>query len=149
VSGARIVCGIDESAGARRVVEVAGDLARRLDAALTLLSVFQPVFFVPPEGRAADVSPDRKAQLSERRHRARATVVEVSAAAGGGIRIDRKVRAGDPARALIAEATRHEALFIVVGSRGHGAIRAAILGSVSSQVVREAECPVVVVPFRP
>ena len=149
MSGARIVCGIDESASARRVAEVAGDLARRLDAAVTFISVFAPVLFIPPEGRAPDVGADRKEQLGERRRRARATVVEVSMAAGGGIRIDRKVRAGDPARALIDEATRAEALFIVVGSRGHGPLRAAILGSVSSQVVREADCPVVVVPFRP
>jgi nucleotide-binding universal stress UspA family protein len=34
---------------------------------------------------------------------------------------------------------------IVVGSRGHGAIRRALLGSVSTHLVQHAPCPVFVV----
>ncbi len=34
---------------------------------------------------------------------------------------------------------------VVVGSRGHGAIKAALLGSVSSAVVERARAPVVLV----
>jgi nucleotide-binding universal stress UspA family protein len=35
---------------------------------------------------------------------------------------------------------------IVVGSRGRGAFRAAFLGSVSSDLIGVARCPVLVVP---
>jgi nucleotide-binding universal stress UspA family protein len=34
---------------------------------------------------------------------------------------------------------------IVMGSRGHGRIRRALLGSVSESVVRHAPCPVIIV----
>ena len=37
---------------------------------------------------------------------------------------------------------------IVIGSRGRGAIRRALLGSVSSHVVHNAPCPVLVIRLR-
>jgi hypothetical protein len=35
---------------------------------------------------------------------------------------------------------------MIVGSRGYGPYRAVLLGSVSGRLVREAACPVLVVP---
>jgi nucleotide-binding universal stress UspA family protein len=51
-----------------------------------------------------------------------------------------------PGRALVA-ASQHADL-VVVGSRGMGGIRGMLLGSVSEQVVRHANCSVVVVRRR-
>jgi nucleotide-binding universal stress UspA family protein len=142
-----IICGIDDSAGARRAAIVARDLARRLDAPLTIVTVFSPILFVPPEGRTPGTGQDRQALLTERRTRAEATLAAVAKDAGIDPTVETKVMAGDPARILIEEAKKgDDATLIVVGSRGQGAIRAAILGSVSSHLVREAPCPVVVVP---
>ena len=50
--------------------------------------------------------------------------------------------AEDPRQVLI-EAS-HTAHVLVLGSRGRGAIRSALLGSVSSAVSRHARCPVVI-----
>jgi nucleotide-binding universal stress UspA family protein len=56
------------------------------------------------------------------------------------------VRAGDPAAELLAAARELDAELLVVGSRGLREIGSALLGSVSSEMMREAPCPVIVVP---
>jgi nucleotide-binding universal stress UspA family protein len=53
------------------------------------------------------------------------------------------VVAAPPAAALVEASS--EADLMVVGSRGHGAVVGALLGSVSTQVVHHSHCPVVVV----
>ena len=52
---------------------------------------------------------------------------------------------GHPAEVLMQQAERAELL--VVGSRGHGRIFGALLGSVSQYVAGHAACPVVVKPL--
>ncbi len=52
--------------------------------------------------------------------------------------------AGFPAKALIDTSVSAE--LMVVGSRGGGGFGSLFLGSVASQVVHHAKCPVVVVP---
>jgi nucleotide-binding universal stress UspA family protein len=51
---------------------------------------------------------------------------------------------GDPARVLAGQ-TRTLGM-LVMGTRGHGPIRNALLGSVSRRVIHEAHCPVIVTP---
>jgi nucleotide-binding universal stress UspA family protein len=58
------------------------------------------------------------------------------------------VRHGDPAEQLDELARSQDADLIVVGSHGHGAIRAALGGSVRSRLAASAGTPVVVVPNR-
>src|ERR671916_1697191 len=49
-------------------------------------------------------------------------------------------------RTIASAARTHEAAVVVVGSRGLGGARSALLGSVSSGLVHNAEAPVLVVP---
>ena len=51
---------------------------------------------------------------------------------------------GHPAQVLL-EAAAHACL-LVVGSRGHGTLVGALLGSVSQHCIQHSPCPVVVVP---
>ena len=62
---------------------------------------------------------------------------------GTPVKVVPKVVHGSPAKALLQEAVGADLL--VVGSRGHGAISEALLGSVSHQCVHHATCPVVVI----
>jgi len=50
---------------------------------------------------------------------------------------------GTPGQSLCAYAEALPASVIVMGTRGHGGLRRAVLGSVSDYIVRNAPCPVV------
>jgi nucleotide-binding universal stress UspA family protein len=54
-----------------------------------------------------------------------------------------------PARAIVEQGEKLGAGLVVVGSRGRGRIRRALMGSVSHSVVRHAHCPVLVVRGKP
>ena len=56
-----------------------------------------------------------------------------------------RVADGPPAAAIVAAARRARADVIVLGWRGHGAVRRLLAGSVSRDVVRAAPCSVLVV----
>ena len=54
-------------------------------------------------------------------------------------------RVGLPAAEILRLAEKLDVGLIVMGSRGLGGIRRALMGSVSDSVVRHAHCPVLVV----
>ena len=64
----------------------------------------------------------------------------------GGIGFRVQLDVGHPVDALRRRAVDHHAALLVVGSRGGGALRAAVLGSVSSALAATAPLPVLVVP---
>ncbi len=76
--------------------------------------------------------------------RARRHLAETAAELPGDVPVEPVVVVGAPER-MLAEESEHVDL-IVVGSRGYGPHRAVLLGSVSGRLVREAACPVIVVP---
>jgi len=59
---------------------------------------------------------------------------------------DTRVLQGQPGKALCDLAAELSADALVMGSRGRGGIKRALLGSVSDYVVRSAPCPVVITP---
>ncbi|KAJ3043569.1 hypothetical protein HDV00_004669 [Rhizophlyctis rosea] len=52
---------------------------------------------------------------------------------------------GDPRDELIAKVNALHVDLIVMGSRGHGALKRTLIGSVSDYVVHHASCPVTIV----
>ena len=61
------------------------------------------------------------------------------------IRFESEVASGDPAHAIIDIAERYGCDMIIMGARGVGAMRSALLGSVSQEVLHAAQVPVVIV----
>jgi nucleotide-binding universal stress UspA family protein len=66
-----------------------------------------------------------------------------------GIVAQSHLRMGGAAEEVIDLADELETGLIVLGSRGRGRIRRALMGSVSDSVVRHAHCPVLVVRWKP
>jgi nucleotide-binding universal stress UspA family protein len=67
----------------------------------------------------------------------------------GGTVAQSHLRMGGAAEEVIDLAEELETGLIVLGSRGRGRIRRALMGSVSDSVVRHAHCPVMVVRWKP
>ena len=115
-----VVCGIDGSERAQDALYVATRLADDLHAALTIVSAW-----------AADAQDT-----------AGLAAIKTPAAD----HVERLIASGDPAEVLTQAASERKASLLIVGSRGRGALRARVLGSVSSTVTRRAHRPVVIVP---
>jgi len=56
------------------------------------------------------------------------------------------VLSGDSAQAILETANREDVSLIVIGSRGPSSVAELMLGNVSTEVLRYAQCPVLVVP---
>ena len=61
-----------------------------------------------------------------------------------GVAIERAAVLGRAASAIVDEANEWHPDLIVMGSRGHGEIASMLLGSVSSEVVDHAPCPILI-----
>lgn len=88
---------------------------------------------------------DHRELTAALREAARATVAsaaERAAVAAPGVDVATALVDDDPRIALVDLST--EAHLLVLGSRGRGPVRTALLGSVSASVARHAHCPVVV-----
>ena len=134
-----IICGVDGSEQSLAAAMVAAQLSQRLGSRLLLAQVLESPTGVP-EGH------ELQAERRWRRAGGRASSrFERVARRLGGVEVGRRVLHGPPAQALPALAADEDAALLVLGSRGRGALRAALLGSVSSAVVRASDRPVVIV----
>ena len=133
-----IVIGTDGSPGAAAAVGEGLELARRLGARVTFVSVFDSL---PLFGDAFYAN-----ELLKQRKRAHEAAAEALAdAERAGVPADFEVREGSAAEEILRTGRYCEAEMIVVGSRGLGAIAGAVLGSVSRWLVQHSPIPVLVV----
>jgi len=142
-----IACGVDGSAQARHAAIVARSLAERLRARLILVYV-RPT---PPLIGAESVVAGARSVYQRSAELARLEAQEAFERLAPDItpaHADCDLRLGQPAAELAAAAADCGAEFLVVGTRGRGTWRSAVLGSVSVAVTHLARCPVIVVPDR-
>ncbi len=140
-----IVCGIDASPQAGAALRVASALAQRMG--LTLVVVHAVPTPTPDLLLTAPAHvPVPVEQIDFLGHDTGERLLTQAVEAVDVPLAEQRLERGRAAERLCAVAREEQARLVVVGSRGDGAMRTALLGSVSAAVVRDAPCPVVVVP---
>jgi nucleotide-binding universal stress UspA family protein len=118
-----VVCGVDSSETAQIVLETARRLAFAYNSQLVVAHAFDE-----PVVDAENVMQAMRLQTAGDRY------------------VETRLVEGSPAERLLEIAHDEKAEWLVVGSRGRGALAAGLLGSVSRDVAKNASCPVVIVP---
>jgi nucleotide-binding universal stress UspA family protein len=132
-----VAVGFNGMAESRAALDEAAQLATKFGGSMKVVGVMTPI---PAMGAGAaaqaggDAGPDFQTQLRD-------AVAELPAELRALPVLDQ----GDPVRKLLEEAAVGVDL-LVLGSRGFGPVMRLLIGSVSSRVIRECPCPVMVVP---
>ena len=145
----KILLATDGSREATLAAQSAAEIANETYSELHIIYVrprrvpLHPGYFVGPE--VGEHPLQREQQLLERRAQKilDAQVEEIEAA--GDSAAQTYLGIGKAAEEIVALGEELGAGLIVVGSRGLGGVRRALMGSVSDSVVRHAHCPVLVV----
>lgn len=141
----------DGSDGALKAAAFAGDLARPLGARVSVLMVQDERSVVAEAWNAvADPSAEEGAVASVRQSMEKSAYEQELATTKSAVgeisgEIDVTQTWGHPAMAICEFAEKHSVDLIVMGSHGRGALKRAILGSVSHAVVNSAHCAVTIV----
>jgi nucleotide-binding universal stress UspA family protein len=132
-----IVVGYDGSETAKRALERAAELASKYGASVTAVSA---VHVLHSAGRTAGArDPEEVAERRQELAEAEAFLAEK------GIKANLVEGHGDPAEVIVDAAKEVGADLIVIGTRGLGAAERVLLGSVSTKVLHDAPCDVLVV----
>ena len=139
----KILLATDGSADAQLAATTAADLAQRTNSELHVVYVGPDLpLYELPEHLA-----DFEDVLHEQRREAQAVLEEQvkMVEESGGTVTETHLREGKAEEEIVVLAEEIGAGLIVMGSRGRGRLRRALLGSVTDAVARHAHCPVTIV----
>ncbi len=139
-----ILAPIDLSPVSHRVVQLAAELAKGLSAKLWLIHVAAP----DPDFVGLDVGPQyvRDSRAQHLRHEHQELQAMRDTCRAGGVDAEALLVQGVTIDTVLSEAERLQADLLVMGSHGRGGLYKALMGSVSEQVLKHANVPVMLVP---
>jgi nucleotide-binding universal stress UspA family protein len=148
----KILLATDGSIEAKQAARTAADLAEKTRSELHVVYVGGEGFFETPLVDLATLEPTWVAReypdlLSDIERTERELLEEEvgQVQAAGGTVAQAHLRMGEVAPEIVALGEEIGVGLIVIGSRGRGGMRGALMGSVSESVMRHAHCPVLVV----
>jgi nucleotide-binding universal stress UspA family protein len=133
-----IVVGYDGSECGTAALKLAADIASHYGIGLCV------AFCVEPPAALAGGAGDQRRKIEEIAHETLAGVDDLLP--GIDIPIEHHIVEQRPADGLIEVADEHDAPVIVVGTKGHGLFKSAILGSTPHKLLSWSTRPVLVVP---
>lgn len=145
-----LIVPVDFSDVSGRVLAAAETEARFRGAGILLLHVIEPAaevagFETDPQMMRLRIDQD----LEDEKRIESVRLREMSAGVQSrGLPCETSVKFGLPTDEILAAAKEHGAEMIVMGSHGHGALYHLFSGSVVTGVLKQAACPVLVVPLR-
>ena len=139
--GGTVVCGVNESRGARDAARVAGALSEQLGLRLVLAHVVEG--FTVTDGAVGDDESVTTTQAREGGKR----LLDQLAAEQRLHGADQRIEVGDPAERLAQIVADERAAMILVGARAQGRRwRPTLRSDLSRDLARVTSCPVLVVP---
>ena len=116
---------------------------------VTVIAAADPSMLVGGGHAGPVMTPSEKQELVTARDQEARRILDAAVSllrrGGADLTIETKILAGDPGHEICREAAERNVAAIVLGTRGQGGIKRALLGSVSDHVVRNAPSPVVTV----
>jgi nucleotide-binding universal stress UspA family protein len=139
-----ILVGVDGSASSKAAVAWAARDAAMRGAPLTLVHVLAaPVVMTFPETPMPPGYMDWQEEQAKRHIQDAFKIVEQTTGSSGPPQVEADTVVGPTVPTLVD--LSKDAVMMVVGSRGYGWLRRSLMGSVSSNLVRHANCPVAVI----
>jgi nucleotide-binding universal stress UspA family protein len=134
----KVLLATDGSREAKLAATTAADLANSTNSELHVVHVgeYRPTFLAQTEEEPAELQHQARSLLEEQ--------VRTVEEAGGTVK-EAHLRQGKADEEIVDLAHSLGIGLIVMGSRGRGRMRRALLGGVSDSVVRHAHCPVTIV----
>lgn len=139
----KILVPVDFSAHALGALDYATELARRFQAAIDIVYVYQPSSYAVPDSFELFSPVQLAAMESEFEKRLEATKSETLAS--GIEKVETRLLMGVPAVEIVSYAEANGCDLVVMGTHGRTGVSHALLGSVAEKVVRRAPCPVLTV----
>jgi nucleotide-binding universal stress UspA family protein len=137
----RILVATDGSREAQLALTTAADLAKGTDSELHVVHVGELPLIYHPERHAYRAGYEEHEKEAQQLLEAQVDRIE----GVGTTEAQAHLRMGRADEEIVELAQSIDAGLIVMGSRGQGRLRRALVGSVSESVVRHAHCPVTIV----
>ena len=143
----QIVTALDFSDASDAVLKAAMAMAVSLQATLHIVHVLEPQPSYTAYGMTPEEFPAIQLFQEESQKRAEAKLKEALSTARGQVAdVRTELMMGSPLHAIIDYVKDKSVDLVVIGTHGHGAVAALLIGSVAEGLVRKAICPTLVIP---
>ncbi len=145
----QIATALDFSDASESVLNAAIALAKSQSATLHILHVMEPEPSYTAYGMTPEEFPAIQIFQQESQKRAEIKLNQAMATAQAELSdVRTELMIGSPLHAIVDYLKQKSIDAIVIGSHGHGAVAALLIGSVAEGLVRKAVCPTLVIPCK-